>query len=89
MRRSKNSGHDYGRSRREDLTEKKRDISSFETQLAACNNVQQQYWWPLELGYTEAESGLADYQSQMEAAGIETMKEAAQKQLDDYIASLK
>ena len=43
----------------------------------------------LELGYTEAESGLADYQSQMEAAGIETMKEAAQKQLDDYIASLK
>ena len=65
------------------------DTSSFETQLAACNNVQQQYWWPLELGYTEAESGLADYQSQMEAAGIETMKEAAQKQLDDYIASLK
>ena len=65
------------------------DTSSFETQLAACNNVQQQYWWPLELGYTEAESGLADYQSQMEAAGIETMKEAAQKQLEDYIASLK
>lgn len=65
------------------------DTSSFETQLAACNNVQQQYWWPLELGYTDAESGLADYQSQMEAAGIETMKEAAQKQLDAYVASLK
>lgn len=28
MRRSKNSGHDYGRSRREDLTEKRRDICS-------------------------------------------------------------
>lgn len=53
------------------------------------NNVQQQYWWPLELGYTDAESGLADYQSQMEAAGIEAMKEAAQKQLDAYVASLK
>jgi putative aldouronate transport system substrate-binding protein len=65
------------------------DTSSFETQLAACNNVQQQYWWPLELGYTDAESGLADYQSQMEAAGIETMKEAAQKQLDAYVAGLK
>lgn len=65
------------------------DTSSFETQLAACNNVQQQYWWPLELGYTDAESGLADYQSQMEAAGIEAMKEAAQKQLDAYVASLK
>ena len=44
---------------------------------------------PSDLGYTDAESGLADYQSQMEAAGIETMKEAAQKQLDAYVAGLK
>ena len=65
------------------------DTSSFETQLAACNNVQQQYWWPLELGYTDAETGLAEYQQQMEAAGIETLKEEAQKQLDAYVASLK
>lgn len=65
------------------------DTSSIETEYAACQNVHQQYWWPLELGYTDAEAGLADYQKKMEAAGIEKVRAEFQKQLDEYIAGLK
>lgn len=64
------------------------DTSNIETEYAACQNVHQQYWWPLELGYTDAESGLADYQAKMEAAGIEKVREEFQKQLDEFVAGL-
>ena len=29
------------------------NTTSIETEYAACQNVHQQYWWPLELGYTD------------------------------------
>lgn len=64
------------------------DTSSIETEYAACQNVHQQYWWPLELGYTDAVSGLAEYKEKMEAAGIEKVRVELQKQLDEYNASL-
>lgn len=63
------------------------DTSSIETEIAACANVDQQYWWPLELAYTEAESGLKEYTEKMKAAGIDKIVEEAQKQLDEYVAS--
>lgn len=65
------------------------DTSSIETEYAACQSVQQQYWWPLELGYTDATKGLAEYKQKMEAAGIEKVRTEIQKQLDEYIAKLK
>lgn len=64
------------------------DTTPVETQYASCASIQQQYWWPLELGYTDLESGLAQYQQMMEAGGIETVREEAQAQLDAYVASL-
>ncbi len=64
------------------------DISSIETEYSACISVHQQYWWPLELGYTDKEQGLAEYKAKMEAAGIEKVRQVIQKQLDAYIASL-
>jgi hypothetical protein len=33
------------------------------------------------------EEGLRDYQAQMTAAGIEKVRAALQKQLDDYVAT--
>ena len=65
------------------------DTTSIETELAACNNVDQQYWWPLELGYTDAETGLAEYTEKMKAAGIDRIMEEAQKQLDAYVENHK
>lgn len=65
------------------------DTSNIETEYAACQSVHQQYWWPLELGYTDAATGLADYQAKMEAAGIEKVRAEFQQQLDDYLAGLE
>lgn len=65
------------------------DTSSIETEYAACQSVHQQYWWPLELGYTDSVKGLAEYKTKMEAAGVEKVREVLQKQLDEYIAGLK
>ena len=63
------------------------DTSSIETELAACNNVWQQYWWPLELAYTDPVDGLAEFAEKMKAAGIDKIKEEAQRQLDEYVAN--
>jgi putative aldouronate transport system substrate-binding protein len=63
------------------------DTTSVETEYAACIAVHQQYWWPLELGYVDMESGLKAYQDNMTAAGIEKVRAALQKQLDDYVTS--
>lgn len=65
------------------------DTSSIETELSACQNVQQQYWDPLSLGYTDAESGLEEYAQKMETAGIEKIRQEAQRQLDEYLQKNK
>ena len=65
------------------------DTTNIETEYAACQSVQQQYWWPLELGFTDKESGLKEYQEKMEAAGIEKVRTEIQGQLDAYVATLK
>lgn len=62
--------------------------ASIETEYAACQNVHQQYWWPLELGYTDPVAGLEEYKAKMEAAGIEKVRETLQAQLDEYVAGL-
>ena len=64
------------------------DISSIETEYANCINAHQQYWWPLELAYVDIRTGLAEYERQMRAAGIERVRQELQRQLDMYIASL-
>lgn len=64
------------------------DTSAIETEFAACNNVYQQYFYPLVLGYTDAETGLAEYKEKIQAAGIEKIMEEAQRQLDEYLAGL-
>jgi putative aldouronate transport system substrate-binding protein len=61
------------------------DTSSVETEYAACIAVHQQYWWPLELGYVDMETGLKAYRDNMTAAGIEKVRAVLQKQLDDYV----
>lgn len=65
------------------------DTSNIETEMAACSNVKQQYWDPLSLGYTDAESGLEEFAEKMKAAGVERIQEEAQRQLDEYLAGLE
>jgi putative aldouronate transport system substrate-binding protein len=65
------------------------DTSAVDTEYGSLNNVMLQYWNPLSLGLVDINSGLAEYKANMEAAGIEKVREYFQKQLDDYVASLK
>mgnify|MGYP004443767405 CR=1 FL=1 len=66
------------------------NTTGLDTEVSNINNVIQTYWWPLELGLNAngIEGGLAEFKTQMEAAGIETLREAYQAQLDEYVASL-
>ncbi len=65
------------------------DTTNVTTEIANCQNVRQQYGWPLELGYVDKEKGLEDYRKQMQNAGIDRIVEEAQRQLDEYIAGLE
>ena len=64
------------------------DTTNVTTEIANCQNVRQQYGWPLELGYTDPVTGLEEYKTQMQNAGIDKIIEEAQRQLDEYIAGL-
>lgn len=65
------------------------DTSAVTTQLANCQNVRQQYGWPLELGYVDPVEGLEEYKQKLQEAGIDDVIAEAQRQLDEYIASLE
>jgi putative aldouronate transport system substrate-binding protein len=61
------------------------DFSSVEAENAACINVHMQYWWPLELALVNTRTGLAEYERQMKAAGVDRVRSVLQAQLDQYI----
>ena len=66
------------------------DTTNITTEVAACTNAEQQYGWPLQLGYTEnVEQSIEEYKSAMEAAGIEKVIAECQTQLDAYLAAQK
>ena len=64
------------------------DPTNVQMEVTACNNVVQQYWWPLELGYTDKDAGFEEFKKNLEVAGIEKVIAEAQRQLDEYITSL-
>jgi len=64
------------------------DTSSIATEYGTCENVHRQYWWPLELGYVDIQTGLREYEERMKAAGIERVKQVIQQQLDAYLRGL-
>ena len=63
------------------------DSEGYEAEIANISNIYTQYWAPLELGYTDATSGLEELKKQLEVAGIDKVRDAVQEQLDAYLAS--
>ncbi|SEA25178.1 putative aldouronate transport system substrate-binding protein [Lachnospiraceae bacterium NK3A20] len=64
------------------------DTSNITTEVAACTNAEQQYGWPLQLGYTDdVAASIEQYKSAMQAAGIDKVIAECQKQLDEYVAA--
>ena len=65
------------------------DFSAVQAENAACLNAHMQYWWPLELAYTDATSGLKEYEAAMKAAGVDKVRAELQSQLDAYVRDFK
>jgi len=64
------------------------DTSSIETEYVTCQNVQSQYWFPLELALVDVKAGLKDYEEKMKAAGIDKVRQVLQGQLDAYLREI-
>ncbi|MBR1658961.1 MAG: DUF3502 domain-containing protein, partial [Oscillospiraceae bacterium] len=60
------------------------DPTNVQTEVTACINVFQQYWWPLELGYT---TDLEEFKTQLGVAGVDKVIAEVQSQLDAYLAA--
>ena len=65
------------------------DTSSIMNEITACNNVKQKYETPLQWGALDPDEALPEFIAELEAAGIRTIHEEAQRQLDEYLANQK
>ena len=63
------------------------DSSNCQNELAAMQNVYEQYGKPLRLGFVDPATGVAEYIALMEAAGLKTVIEAYTTQAAAYIAA--
>lgn len=63
------------------------DSSNCQNELAAMQNVYEQYGKPLRLGFVDPATGVAEYIALMEAAGLKTVIEAYTVQAAAYIAA--
>lgn len=63
------------------------DTSEVTDQYAACVSVMDKYYQPLMSGAVDMESTLAQAKSELEAAGINEIIAAKQKQLDDFLSA--
>lgn len=61
------------------------DPYPIQAELAAINNVVEQYGSPLEAGLVEPEEGLTIYQQKLKEAGCDTVLEEVKKQFNAYL----
>ncbi len=65
------------------------DTEKIKNEYAAVQNVMEQYFNPLELGYVDPAKGLAETQKQMKAAGNDKVLSELQAQIDKFVAENK
>ena len=65
------------------------DTSTIMNEITACNNVKQKYETPLQWGALDPEEAIPEFIEDLEAAGLRTIHEEAQRQLDEYLAKQK
>lgn len=65
------------------------DSSNYQNELAAMQNVYEQYGKPLRLGFVDPSTGVDEYIKLMEAAGLQTVIDAYTAQAAAYIESNK
>lgn len=62
------------------------DTSTIMNEITACNNVKQKYETPLQWGALDPEEAIPEFIEELEAAGLKTIHEEAQRQFDEYLA---
>ncbi|MDE6847532.1 MAG: ABC transporter substrate-binding protein, partial [Lachnospiraceae bacterium] len=65
------------------------DTEPIKNEYAAVQNAITQYYDPLQLGYVDYETGLAELETALEAAGNEACKTELQRQVDEYVAKFR
>lgn len=61
------------------------DYSSVQTELAAVNQVVQQYGLPINIGIVEdVDSAIAEYRKQLKAAGVDDLLAEVSRQMENY-----
>jgi putative aldouronate transport system substrate-binding protein len=61
------------------------DYSDVQAELAAVNQVVQQYGYPINVGIVDdVDAAIAEYRSQLKTAGIDRLLEAVAKQMEEY-----
>ena len=65
------------------------DASMVMNEVTACNNVKQKYETPLQWGVLDPKEAIPEFISELEEAGIRTIHEEAQRQLDEFLAKNK
>ncbi|MEP6895154.1 MAG: DUF3502 domain-containing protein, partial [Chloroflexota bacterium] len=63
------------------------DLSPIENELAQLASAAKQYCDPVDKGLVDVETGLAECQKQIKAAGIDAIVAELQKQIDAWKAS--
>ena len=66
------------------------DVTGLDTEIANLTNVMDTYWKPLELALNTngVEDGLAEFNDQLQKAGVEKVRAAFQAQLDAYVKEI-
>ncbi len=65
------------------------NTDTVKNEFAAVTSVMAQYYDPLKLGYVEAESGMAELKTQLDAAGDAAVVAELQRQVDEFLAATK
>ncbi len=63
------------------------ETSSVSTELAACVALQAQFWPEIVTGARDPETAVPEYYAAMDAAGLQTVQDELQRQLDEFMAS--
>lgn len=63
------------------------DTSSVQTEIASCTAVENQYEKQASLGAMEPEAVVENYLKELKAAGVDTIKDELQRQMNEYLAN--
>ena len=62
------------------------DDENIRAEMAVITSLEEQYLFPLLLGFVDPETGLAEYKAALQQAGFERVREELQRQINEYLS---